>query len=253
MERPQARPRNFFNTEQSGGRKNESQRNDQSSPPQKTRRGGRDRTRSGGGGRESTVENDSDLDAAELNRKVERLQRDLVRRDRELEDERHENQKALDKIKKLERDKVELKRDLEDFRLEAEEYKRTLDEYKAQIRTRRESVSSGNIENGDSDPNANIRDEDYRSSNKNYELTMNQKNREISQLIEDIEVRFFLLQKTKSVFTNNKINFCQFLYRSSMKTKQPCKRSYPTLKIILRMLLSKLRHWRMNSRVYKQS
>lgn len=189
MERPKARPRNFFNTEKSG-REGDRDKNDNETPEKRPRRD-RERTRSGAGPRESTVENDSDLDTAELNRKIERLQRDLTRRDRELEDERLENEKVMDKIKKLERDKVELKREVEDFRLEAEEYKRTLDEYKAQMRSRGGSYSPGGSESGhnNSELNGNVGDHHHGSS-KNYELILNQKNKEISQLIDDVEVRF---------------------------------------------------------------
>lgn len=191
MERPRARPRNFFNTET---RENERDKNDNETPEKRPRRE-RERTRSAAGGRESTVENDSDLDTAELNRRIERLQRDLTRRDRELEDERLENEKVMDKIKKLERDKVELKREVEDFRLEAEEYKRTLDEYKAQMRSRGGSYSPGGSDSANmhTDQNGNSADQHHHGSSKNHELIINQKNKEISQLLDDVEVRNFTL------------------------------------------------------------
>lgn len=191
MERPKARPRNFFNTET---RENERDKNDNETPEKRPRRE-RERTRSGAaaGAREGTVENDSDLDTAELNRRIERLQRDLNRRDRELDDERLENEKVMDKIKKLERDKVELKREVEDFRLEAEEYKRTLDEYKAQMRSRGGSYSPGGSDSANMhvDQNGNSAELQHHGSSKNYELIINQKNKEISQLLDDVEVRKF--------------------------------------------------------------
>ncbi len=122
----------------------------------------------------------------ELGRQVERLQRDLSRRDRELEEERAESERGLERVQKLERDKVELKRELEDVRDEASEYQRLVEELQQQIQTLEDQkgVKRKGDQVGEEDR------EDTEDLVRDLQYEINDKNREIGALVEDLEVYF---------------------------------------------------------------
>jgi chromosome segregation ATPase len=117
---------------------------------------------------------------------VERLQRDLSRRDRELEEERAESERGLERVQKLERDKVELKRELEDVRDEASEYQRLVEELQQQIQTLEDQkgVKRKGDQVGEEDR------EDTEDLVRDLQYEINDKNREIGALVEDLEVYF---------------------------------------------------------------
>jgi hypothetical protein len=132
-----------------------------------------------------SVEDDEDLQTSDVRRQVDRLERDLSRRDRELDEERVENERCMDRIKKLERDKVELKREVEGLRDETEEYKRTLEDYKDRSARLKKAQGSNYAEGSDLSEDDIANHNHFQSS---FELSLVQKNKEIEQLIEDNEV-----------------------------------------------------------------
>jgi len=138
-----------------------------------------------------SVEDDNDLHTSDFKRQLERLERDLTRRDRELEEEREENERCMDRIKKLERDKVELKREVEGLRDEAEDYKRTVDEYKDRIMKTRKLQGQQYAEEGE------LSEDDVANHNDTFQTTheilVMQKNKEIQKFIQDIEVKLHLI------------------------------------------------------------
>ncbi|XP_021960542.2 centrosomal protein of 290 kDa [Folsomia candida] len=140
-------------------------------------------------------DNDDDLiDASDLKRQIDRLERDLQRRDRELNEERIETEKCIESIKRLERDKIDLRREVEGLRDEAEDYRRALDEYKERAAKKFSSSGGGKRMAGGEYDNSDEGDEYYNDGNgkqqsqqSGFDMTVQQKNRQIQQLIEDTE------------------------------------------------------------------